>query len=286
MPAMMNLARSEWVPYFRARAGWTRTIAFIFLYWLAFLLVLEPGNLYRASQAGHLPTLPHEVVRIAVAAMLGTAFSFIPMFLTRNFPIIGARWPHRIWIHALGATLLAFVLILMSCLLAAWIFEGKWFPSLLAIRAQLVNNWLLLIYALLALTAIAHVMHLIRSRETSEQSADEGNFLTRVAVKMRGKTRLLDVADIEWIETQGNYLALHTGSETHLIRETLTQLETKLDPMRFVRIHRRVIVAIDRILAVETIENGDAILHLDNSRELRVSRRYRDEVRRRWNRPA
>jgi hypothetical protein len=272
--------------YFRPQAGWTRAIIFSFLYWLALLLVLEPGNIYRATQAGQLPSLSHEMLRITVAALLGTTSAPIFLVLTRNFPVTSEGWSRSVWIHALSAMVVAFVLILISCFLAAWVFDGAWLPSLADIGAELVNNWLYLVYALITFTAIAHVVHLVRAKAVLKPAIEEQDFLARIHVKTRGKTTLLDVADIDWIETQGNYLALHTNSETHLIRETLAKFEPKLDPVRFVRIHRRAIIAIDRVLTFEAIENGDAILHLANNHELRVSRRYRDEVKKRWHQLA
>ncbi len=69
------------------------------------------------------------------------------------------------------------------------------------------------------------------------------------------------------------------------MRDTLLNLETRLDPRRFARIHRRMLVALDRIRQIETAANGDAILHLAAGAELRVSRSYRAALRARWQRP-
>lgn len=75
------------------------------------------------------------------------------------------------------------------------------------------------------------------------------------------------------------------GPQQHLVRDTLLNLETRLDPRRFARIHRRMLVALDRIRQIETAANGDAILHLAAGAELRVSRSYRAALRARWQRP-
>ena len=84
--------------------------------------------------------------------------------------------------------------------------------------------------------------------------------------------------DVDWIETQGNYLALHVGPAVHLLRESLARLETQLDPVSFARIHRRVIVAKDRIREVKSAGAGDALLRLTDGTELRLSRLYRDRL--------
>lgn len=262
----------------RPAAGWARSIGFAVLYWLAFLLVLEPGNLYHAAQAGQFPTLSHEVVRIVCASMLGTAFSAIPLLLTRNFPVMGEHGWRRIWIHGVGTAVLACILILASCLLAAWVFEGRWLPALADIWPQLADNWLLLIYALLAFTVAAHVRHAIDSKAAAQPVVERSGFPSHVTVKTRGQVQLLDVAEIAWVETQGNYLALHTATATHLVRDTLARFERTLDPARFIRIHRCAMVSIDRVAALEPSENGDALLHLASGQAVRVSRRYRKAV--------
>jgi two-component system LytT family response regulator len=71
-----------------------------------------------------------------------------------------------------------------------------------------------------------------------------------------------------------------------MIRATSANFETQLDASRFVRIHRRLIVAVDRIQDVRPVGNGDAILRLVDGRELRASRRYREIIGQRWRGPA
>jgi two-component system LytT family response regulator len=90
---------------------------------------------------------------------------------------------------------------------------------------------------------------------------------------------VVDLDAVDWIETQGNYQALHVGAATHLLRETSERLEARLDPARFVRIHRRAIVAVGRVRKMEPLANGDANVHLSNGAELRLSRRHRAALR-------
>jgi two-component system LytT family response regulator len=86
--------------------------------------------------------------------------------------------------------------------------------------------------------------------------------------------------DVDWLEAQGNYIALHVGGNTHLVRETLGTLEGQLDPRAFVRIHRRIIVAIERVRAVTPLPGGDATLLVGEEKaELRVSRSFRAKLR-------
>src|SRR5262249_10374652 len=104
-------------------------------------------------------------------------------------------------------------------------------------------------------------------------------FLESVEVKVAGRVRPLSLREVDLIETQGNYLALHAGPCTHLIRVTIAQLESKIDPTAFVRIHRRTLVRLDRVREVEAAGNGDAVVELRDGACLRVSRSYAKPLR-------
>ena len=102
--------------------------------------------------------------------------------------------------------------------------------------------------------------------------------LDRVAVKVDGSLRIVKTADIDWWETDGNYMRLHVGNGSHLIRMTAASIEPQLDPRVFLRIHRRYIVNIDRIVEVQPWFAGDAIVVLRNGAKLRLSRTYRERL--------
>lgn len=267
----------------RPMPGWLPPVLYGFAYWLVFLLVLEPDNLLRSWQAGYLLPLGREVMRISGAALLGATMAApVQWWLTRTYPLVRApRWPHAL-IHLAGNASLAFALIVASCFLAAWGFEGRLLPSLAEVWGQLVSNWTLLVFALCAFTAIAHLVGFFQPVEDVKIAPVEPERATRVPIKTGGRLRFVEQANIDWMESQGNYLALHTGPNTQLIRRTLTDFEAELDAGRFVRIHRRVIVAVDRIWEMKPLTNGDATLQLLDGQELRVSRRYRETVRERW----
>ena len=260
---------------------WLRSFGYGFLYWLVFLLALQPGNVLHARSMGHTLDFGSEAARICLAALLGAFISPVLIALTRRFPLPGPRGWRNAGIHAAGTVGLSLALIVVSCFLAAWILTGQALPSVADVRDELAGNWLLLVYAICGFIAIAHAVHFF-PRPTGEARPLPSSHPTRVAVKTRGRLGYVDIADIEWIESQGNYLALHVGSHSHLIRETLASFEGRLDADRFVRVHRRVIVAVDRIREVEPLANGDSTLILRDGRELRASRRYRDVLRKRW----
>jgi two-component system LytT family response regulator len=104
-------------------------------------------------------------------------------------------------------------------------------------------------------------------------------YLDRIAVKSVGRTVFVNTASIDWIETAGNYLSLHMGKDTELVRETLSQIEAKLDPRQFVRIHRSTIVRIDAVKVIQPLFNGDQSVILADGTRVVLSRSYRDKAR-------
>jgi len=113
-------------------------------------------------------------------------------------------------------------------------------------------------------------------REGEPATKTGSEFFERVAVKTDGATRILQIADVDWFETDGNYVRVHVGKSTYLIRSTANRLQEELDPRRFARIHRRFLVNIDRVVGLEPWFGGDAIVLLRDGSKLRLSRNYRE----------
>lgn len=102
--------------------------------------------------------------------------------------------------------------------------------------------------------------------------------LTRFAVKDRDRFILLKPEQIDWIHSAANYAELHSGSRTFLVRMTMSELEEKLDPTRFVRIHRSTIVNTDRVVEIRPQSHGEYQVVAQDGTKLRLSRRYRDRL--------
>jgi two-component system LytT family response regulator len=100
----------------------------------------------------------------------------------------------------------------------------------------------------------------------------------RIVIKSSGRVMFLDAADIDWIEAAGVYVHLHVGLKSHLYRATLGQLQERLDPKLFVRIHRSAMVNTDRILELQPRTHGDYVVILKNGTELTLSRGYRNQL--------
>jgi len=113
-----------------------------------------------------------------------------------------------------------------------------------------------------------------------EADAEENLPLERFAVRQGDRLTLVDVRDVDWIEASGDYLELHTGKARHLVRMTMQEVEGRLDA-GFARVHRSAIVRLDRVAALEPYGAGEETLILRDGTRLRVSRRYRNDLRRR-----
>ena len=100
----------------------------------------------------------------------------------------------------------------------------------------------------------------------------------RLGVKSSGRIHFVRIADIDWCEAAGNYVCLHVGAQSHLVRETMSRLEAQLDPRQFVRIHRSTIVNFDRIEELRSSLNGEHAVVLRDGRRLTLSRGYRDAL--------
>jgi two-component system LytT family response regulator len=100
-----------------------------------------------------------------------------------------------------------------------------------------------------------------------------------IRVREGGRTRWVPVADIDWFEADGNYIVVNAGGSRFRTRGTLAALEARLDPRQFVRIHRRVVVNMDRVRELSPLPGGDGLLTLGGGATLRLSRTYRTRVR-------
>jgi two-component system LytT family response regulator len=113
-----------------------------------------------------------------------------------------------------------------------------------------------------------------------EELRPQREHLDRVAVRSSGRLVLLKWTEIDWIAAEGNYVRLHAGDASHLLRETIGALEARLDPRQFMRIHRSTIVNLDRVREVQPLFHGEHRVVLDDGTKLTLSRGYRDRLSR------
>ena len=102
--------------------------------------------------------------------------------------------------------------------------------------------------------------------------------LERFVIKSGGRVFFVRADEIDWIEAAGNYVKLHVGTETHLLRETMTAVETQLPRETFYRIHRCHIVNIERVKELQPWFNGEYVVFLRTGARLTLSRGYREKL--------
>lgn len=100
----------------------------------------------------------------------------------------------------------------------------------------------------------------------------------RIVVKADGVLHFIEYTHVVWIEGQGDYLKIHAGKNSVLIRDTLVGLEARLDAARFVRVHKSAIVNVEHVRKLKAIHYGDHALETSDGSAIRVGRAYRDKV--------
>ena len=136
--------------------------------------------------------------------------------------------------------------------------------------------------------AIRHAKERLHSRQREDGRRQIGAllerinsrqpYLDRLIIKADGRITFLNTHEIDWIEADDKYVHLHTGKGARMVRQTLSAMETQLDPARFVRIHRSTMVNIERIKELQPLFNGEYSLHLEDKTKLTLSRTYKEKL--------
>jgi len=116
------------------------------------------------------------------------------------------------------------------------------------------------------------VLELLGDMEARQQAPE------RIVIKSDGEIVCLKPNEIDWAESAGNYVCLHVGAATHILRETITALESRLGPRQFMRVHRSTLVNVDRIKTLKPSLYGDYSILLRDGTKLTLSRGFRESV--------
>jgi two-component system LytT family response regulator len=111
-----------------------------------------------------------------------------------------------------------------------------------------------------------------------EQIAKQPVYLDRIAVRSATATRFVETKDLDWLRAAENYVELHVGPDCHLVEVTMAEIAKRLDPTRFVRIHRSVIVNSRRIKSVRPASHSEYLVTLTNGIQLRSGRTYKNTI--------
>jgi two-component system LytT family response regulator len=134
--------------------------------------------------------------------------------------------------------------------------------------------------------AVQRVREMIGRRQTDEVSKRLAQllgerkaapaYLQRLTVKENDRVLLVKVVQIEWIESAGNYVILHVGKQSHILRETLAALEAQLDPKLFLRISRSTLVNLDQVRELQPLFKGEYVVVLHDGKQLPMTRGIRE----------
>ena len=138
---------------------------------------------------------------------------------------------------------------------------------------------------------LTRVEERLATRRQTEISAELREFLhtlstttppshvSRFPVRANGEIYFVRVDDVDWIDAEGNYVALHAAGRRHLVRDTIKSLEGRLDPAKFVRVHRSAIINVDRLRKLQPYFHGEYVITLQDGTTLTSSRTYSDRLR-------
>ncbi len=114
--------------------------------------------------------------------------------------------------------------------------------------------------------------------EALSEATPVRRWATVLPIRSGRETVRLEVGAIDWIDAAGDYMCLHAGSDTHILRATMKELEALLDPAQFQRVHRSTIVNLARVRSLRPHLNGECFLRLQSGQEIKLSRSFRDKV--------
>jgi len=206
--------------------------------------------------------------------------SLVVAWLGRRFQVDRANFGRHFFIH-LGASLDLALLQLVAAvgvqdLLHAVAGEPFGFAQKLVDNFTLFFQWNVLIYW--TILAVVHARDYHADLEKQRGHAPDPDFrqpTERLLVADNGRSFFVRTSDVDWMEAARNYVRLHVGERTHVLRATLSALEQRLDPERFRRVNRSALVNLDRVRELQPWFHGDAIVILESGARVTLSRRYR-----------
>ena len=173
---------------------------------------LAPGSISHVLAAGDAPDWTRAIVRLIGAGVLGASVTPLLLAIAAKAPLTGAHARRHLWVQMDATVALAAFLIVLSCFLAAWLLDRQLLPPQGEIGRQLFADLLLLVLCISLLLAAIQTVPII-VRPARDSGAEWPDHLT---IGERGRAVIVPVGAIQWIETQGNYQAVHAESGVHL----------------------------------------------------------------------
>jgi hypothetical protein len=270
----------------------------ILLTWTAFGVFFGTQNYVRDIYVGKSASLPGYIVGWLLCGYSWGILTVPVLRFLRRFSLERLGWSKLLLWHIPAAIVFSLLQIGIYVLIAKTLFggsgNGTWEFYKLIVVKEFQSSFLVyfaIIFAAIAYNRLFREAPVSDPRPSSDvvdpvvitaahehQNGNGHAFLNRISVKENGRISLVDTNNVEWIESYGNYVLIHTPGRRYIYRETMAAMEKKLDPADFVRIRRSTIVRIDRIKELHPVVNGEFDVVLKNDKVLTSTRRYRKNL--------
>jgi hypothetical protein len=220
------------------------------------------------------------------------------IFAERRWPIRFDTWWRNLPLHVLLSVPFSLIHVggmvtlrsLAYAAIAGWPYRfGAWwinfsYEYLKDVRSYFLIIGVLMLYRLWLLRQQGEARLLVEPEEGPPvEPVDRPD---RFLVRKLGKEFLINASEIEWLQAAGNYVNLHVRGRDYPMRSTMAGIEARLDPARFLRVHRGYFINLDYLVEIEPLETGDARLRLRDGTTVPCSRRYRAALRERYGQAA
>jgi LytTr DNA-binding domain len=261
--------------------------------WTAFGLFFGTQNYVRDVYTGKGASLPGYLAGWLVCGYSWAILTVPVLRFARRFSLDRLGWLRVFLVHLPLAVVFASAQLGLYVVIAGSLFgtsgHGLWEFYKFIFVQEFQSSFLVYFAIVSAVTAYDRFFNTAPKtdtgpdigRDTASADSLNGNakgFLRRIPVKENGRILLVDAQDVDWVESYGNYVFLHTRERRHIFRETMAAMEKNLDPQNFVRIRRSAIVKIDQIKEFSPTINGEFEIVLKNGQSLSSSRRYRKNL--------
>lgn len=262
--------------------------------WTAFGLFFGTQNYIRDVYGGKPASFPGHVIAWLVCGYSWGILTTPILRFARRFSLERLGWSWFFLVHIPASVVFSALALGVYVLLFKFLLGGNGKPLGAFYAAVFVNEFQseILIYLLIVSVATVYrrafpsepAVELNAPQEIvpgqwAEEAPVTGNgHLKRLSIKDNGRISLVDVDIIDWIESYGNYLKIHTAETRHLHRETMANIERKLDPQTFIRVRRSAIVRLDQIQELRPIAPGEYEILLKNGIRLSSTRHYKKNI--------
>ncbi|HKU76353.1 MAG TPA: LytTR family DNA-binding domain-containing protein [Pyrinomonadaceae bacterium] len=261
-------------------------LGLIFLAWTAYGVFFASQSIIRRGISRGFADLPRHLVPWLLCAYCWAILTPVVLRLASRFPFTKGRFVKAFVVHIPAAVVLSLMQLGLYSAVATLI-SGSGVNRAIGLYRELVVEEFhqsVLVYALIIAIYSAHQFLFRASQDSAVEVVAEQpasvpvEYLSRVSIKVNGRIVLLNIEDVEWITSEGNYVSLHSKGKAYLLRETMDRIEKKLDPVAFVRLRRSTIVRIDQIQELHPTSKGEFEVILKDATRLSSTRRYRKNL--------